>query len=320
MKLNQLREVVSIAEQGSIRAAARRLAIGQPALTRSLAELERELGASLFERRSRGVVATPLGQLFLRRAASIVNEMRRAREEVEQFGGSTAGIVTAGLSIATHLALLPPALQPFTRRFPGAKLHIIEGFYPTLEPGLRMGSVDFYLGVDPGQTVAPELTREVISQNSRTVLCRSGHPLQTATKLAELSEARWATNSITLADEDELGALFRQHRLPPPNIALRSQSALTLMTCLLNSDFMAIVPVQWTESALTKGRLTTVPVREELAAPPVVLIKRADLVLTPAARCFLDLLQRTPLRPAASPAAVPNRPHRNKVGPDKGGA
>jgi DNA-binding transcriptional LysR family regulator len=260
------------------------------------------------------VVATPVGQLFLRRAASIVHEMRRAREEVEQFGGSTAGNVTAGLSIATHLALLPPALLPFTRRFPNAKLHIIEGFYPTLEPGLRAGSVDFYLGVDPGQTVAPELTREVISQNSRIVLCRSGHPLQTATKLAALGEVKWATNSITLADEDELGALFQQHCLPPPRIALRSQSALTLMTCLLNSDFMAIVPVQWTESALAKGRLTTVPVREELAAPPVVLIKRSDLVPTPVARCFLDLLLRTQMHPPMSPAAAPGRPHRGRGG------
>ena len=312
MKLNQLREVVAIGEQGSIRAAARQLAVGQPALTRSLAELERELGASLFERRSRGVVATPLGELFLRRAASIVHEIRRAREEVEHFGGATAGTVTAGLSIATHLALLPPALRPFVRRFPNAKLHIIEGFYPTLEPGLRMGGVDFYLGVDPGQKVAPELTREVISQNTRAVLCRSGHPLQRATGLAELAGVGWATNSITLADEDELGAIFECHRLPPPRVALRSQSALTLMTCLLNSDFMAMVPVQWMQSTLVKGLLATVPVREELAAPPVVLIKRADLVLTPAARYFLDLLQRTQLRPpalAAAPAvrAVANR-------------
>ncbi len=307
MKLSQLREVVAIGEQGSIRAAAKTLAIGQPALTRSLAELERELGASLFERRSRGVVATPIGQMFLRRATAIIQEMRRAREEVDQSGGSTTGTVTAGLSIATHLALLPPAIRPFIRRFPDAKLHIIEGFYPTLEHGLRTGSVDFYLGVDPGQKVAPELTREVFSENRRTVLCRAGHPLQYATELAALAGVGWATNSITLTDEDELGAIFEYHRLPPPRTALRSQSALTMVTCLLNSDLMAMVPVQWTQSTLVQGLLTTVPVREELAAPPVVLIKRADLVLTPAARHFLDLLQRGRLHPSrnATKAAAP---------------
>lgn len=65
MKLHHFREVVAIAERGSIRAAARHLAMAQPALTRSLAELERELGAPLFERRARGVVATALGQAFI---------------------------------------------------------------------------------------------------------------------------------------------------------------------------------------------------------------------------------------------------------------
>ena len=85
------------------------------------------------------------------------------------------------------------------------------------------------------------------------------------------------------------------------------------MTCLLNSDFMAVVPVQWMGSALAGGRLTTVPVREELAAPPVVLIKRADLVLTPAAQCFLDLLRRTRLHRCAVPATGPDRARRQAV-------
>ena len=65
---------------------------------------------------------------------------------------------------------------------------------------------------------------------------------------------------------------------------------------------MSMVPVQWMQSALVKGLLVAVPMHEELAAPPIVLIKRADLVLTPASRYFLDLLQRTQLR-----APVPQR-------------
>lgn len=303
MKLNQLREVVAIAEHGSIRSAARALRTGQPALTRSLAELERELGASLFERRSRGVVPTPLGQLFVRRATSIVNEVRRARDEAGQLGGSGGGTVTAGLSIAAHMALLPPTLRPFAKRFPDAKLHVIEGFYPTLEPGLRDGSIDFYVGVDPGQRVAPELAREAICPNRRTVLCRSGHPLAKATGLAQLAGAGWITNSVTLDDADELGPIFERHGLPVPRVAVRSQSALTLMTCLLNTDLLSMVPVQWDEFPLTRDLLTTIPVREELSAPSIVLIKRADLVLTPAAGHFLDLLRRTQL--GRAPAGLP---------------
>ena len=297
MKLQHFRDVVAIAEQGSIRAASRHLQVAQPALTRSLAELEHELGAPLFERRARGVVATPLGQAFVHRAASILQEVRRTREEVEQLRGSTTGTVTAGLSIAAHLALLPAALRPFRARYGHTRLHIIEGFYPTLELGLRQGSVDFYVGVDPGRQLAPELSREVLFANQRTVLCRAGHSLAGAASLRDLCGADWATTSITADAEDEIGLVFQQHGLPAPRLALRSQSALTLLTCLLHSDLLAMVPVQWNSFALTSGVLGAVAVREELAAPPIVVVRRADLPLTPAALYFLDLLRRSTAAP-----------------------
>jgi DNA-binding transcriptional LysR family regulator len=135
---------VAIAEHGSLRAAARHLGIAQPTLTRGLSELERELGAALFERRSKGMLATPLGEAFVRRATAILNDVRRARDEFEQLRGNAVGSITVGLSIAAHLWLLPKVLEPFRRRFPKVHLHIIEGFYPTLEQGLQDGSVDFY--------------------------------------------------------------------------------------------------------------------------------------------------------------------------------
>lgn len=125
------------------------------------------------------------------------------------------------------------------------------------------------------------------------MICRVGHPLAAATSLAGLCDAGWATTSITIEAGDEIGALFTQHGLPPPKLALRSQSALTLITCLLHSDILAMVPVQWTEFSLTRDLLTTIAVKEELAAPPIVMIKRADLPLTPAATHLLDLLRRT---------------------------
>ncbi len=292
MKLQHFQEVVAIAGQGSIRAAARHLDISQPALTRSLADLERELGAPLFQRVARGVVATPLGEVFIGRAASILQEVRRTQDEVQQMRGMMTGTVSAGLSIAAHLALLPATLRPFQKRFPQVTLHVIEGLFPTLEAGLRDGSVDFYIGPDPAGTLPPGLSRAVLGASRRTVLCRVGHPLATATSLRELGGARWATTSITAAARDEMGVLFERHGLPPPQLAFRSQSALTLITCLSHSDLLAMAPVQWSAFPLTRSVLTTIPVREELAAAPLVTIRRADLPLTPAATHLLDLMLR----------------------------
>ena len=113
--------------------------MAQPALTRSLAQLERELVAPLFERRARGVVPTMVGYSFLERARLILNEVRRTRDEVDQLRGAGSGVVTAGLSIAAHLALLLDSLRPFRTRYPDIRLHVIEGLYPTLEGKLRDG-------------------------------------------------------------------------------------------------------------------------------------------------------------------------------------
>lgn len=292
MKLSHFEEVVAIAQRGSIRAAARHLQLDQPALTRRLSDLERELGAPLFERRAHGVSATAFGEAFLRRAVSIVNEVRRTREELDQLRGAGGGRVTVGLSIAAHLAILPVCLGPFRQRYPTVRLHIIEGFYPTLEAGLRDGSVDLYVGPDPGPMFSPDLHREMILKNRRTVLCRAGHPLAAKRSLADLCGADWVTTSITAEAEDEIGALFVHRGLPPPRLAVRSQSALTLMLCLSHSDLLAMVPVQWSEVVKTWAALTTIDVEDELSAAPIIVVRRTDLPLTPAASHFLDLVYR----------------------------
>src|SRR5579871_873266 len=107
MKLNQLRDVLAVASAGSLRAAARKLGVAQPALSRSIHELERELGVPLFERQSKGIAVTPIGEAFIRRATSVQAELQRAREEVSQMRGEAHGRITICLSTVPHIALLP---------------------------------------------------------------------------------------------------------------------------------------------------------------------------------------------------------------------
>jgi LysR family transcriptional regulator, regulator of abg operon len=292
VKLSYFRNAAAIAEHGSLRAAARHLGVAQPTLTRGLSELEREVGAPLFERRSKGMIATSLGNAFVKRATAILNDVRRAQEEVEQLRGNSVGEVTVGLSIAAHLWLLPKVLDPFRRRFTGVHLHLIEGFYPTLEHGLQDGSVDFYVGPDPGQILPRMLRKDTLFAGRRAVLCRSKHPLARATSLKELVDAEWITTSITPKAERELGALFKRHGLPEPRLALRSQSALTLLTCLAHSNLLAMAPVQWTMAPFANRILTAIPVKEELSAPPIITVRRADVPPSPAAAYLIDLIER----------------------------
>ncbi|MBI1201229.1 MAG: LysR family transcriptional regulator [Rhodopseudomonas sp.] len=297
MKLNQLRNIVAIAERGSLRAAARDLGLAQPALSRSVQELEHELGVHLFERRARGMILTPMGLAFVRRASNVMTEVRRAREEIEQLDGGTGGTVVAAMSIVPHLAIAPQVLRPFRKRYQNVELQLIEGLYPTVESRLKDGSIDFYIGPPPERKLAPELVSELLFENDRRIFCRKGHPLAGAKSLRELADSDWMTTSVTYNAARELNELFSRQNLPLPRLALRSQSALTLMIFLANSDVLAMVPKQWAEFPFTVDAFETIDIGELPPAPPIVLIKRGGLPLTPAAEFLVDLARRHLPRP-----------------------
>ncbi|MDM0028362.1 LysR family transcriptional regulator [Variovorax saccharolyticus] len=292
MKLDQLRDIVAIVEHGSLRAAARRLDVPQPALTRSLRALEKELGVPLFKRDTHGMTLTPVGQLFHQRASAIVHEVRRARDEIAQVGGDSEGTVVACLSILPHVGLLPQALPLFRQRFPGVRLHLEEGLFPDIENQLRSGTADFYLGAAPRLPPAPGLMVQELFKNTRAVVARKGHPLSGARSLKGLEGAEWATTSIDYNADDDLNQLFKQHGLPPPRVMLRARTALSMMVGLMHTDLLGMVPVQWGEFPITRDSLSIVNIRERLPAPSIVLITRPGLPLTPAAEHLCDLMQR----------------------------
>ena len=292
MKLNQMRDMVAIAERGSLRAAARHLDLAQPALTRSIGALERELGVTLFERQARGMVLTSAGKLFHRRASAVINEVRRAREDFEQTEGDMRGAITIGLSIMPHMGMLPEALPVFRRRYPLVRLKIIEGLYPAMEAGLQDGSIDFYLGASPKGEPADGLIAQLLFRNTRTVIGRKGHPLAGAKSIRDLAKAEWATTTLDFNAETDLNELFAKHKLPAPHIVLQAQSALSVIVALSSCNLLAILPAQWNEFPLTRNVLQVINIKEKLPAPDIVMIRRPDLPLTPAADHFCDLMKR----------------------------
>jgi hypothetical protein len=292
MKLNQLRDLLAIVERGSLRAAARHLGQAQPALTRSIRLLEQDLGTSLFEREARGMVLTPAGKLFYQRASLVVHELRHAREELEQHTGKMTGTVVMGLSIMPHVGMLPQVLPQFREKFPQIKLKIIEGLYPAIEPGLREGSIDFYLGAAPEEAIESGLISTELAQNTRTVVARKDHPLTHAKSITDLKDAQWASTSVSFNAENDLIELFAQHHLPPPQLMFQANSALSLMVALTCTDLIALLPVQWTDFHLTKDALQVIAIRETLPAPSIVCIQRPGLPLTPAAQWMFEALRR----------------------------
>jgi DNA-binding transcriptional LysR family regulator len=233
-----------------------------------------------------------MGTLFLQRARVATSELSRAREEVQQHLGGGVGAVVACLSIVPHMVLLPQVLPPFLERYPQVKLTVLEGLgFAAVEKQLRDGEVDFFIGVEPIQRPSPGLVIEKLFDNERLVVARKGNPLRNAKSLADLISARWVLGSATYA-EVTFAALFRKFRLPMPKQLTFAGSVLGQMQILLHTDMLSVLPSQCLDTAPMKGWLVRVPIREAIVSPPIVLVRRASLPLTPAAEFFCDLARR----------------------------
>jgi LysR family transcriptional regulator, regulator of abg operon len=296
MKLNQIRGVVAIAEFGSLRAAAQNLGLAQPALTRSIRELEHELGVDVFERHARGMTLTPVGEMFIARMRLVHAEIQRSREEVEQMSGRLAGHVSVGLSMVAAVALLPTAIERFKSRFPKVQLKVVEGLFPALKRRILDGTLDIYIGPIIERQLPRELVVENLLNNELVILSRKGHPLRTARSLSSLVSASWIGFSVADSYEQEPSPYFQKYGLPLPHIGIEVTSAISAFLVAVHTDHLAMLPQQYARHPGAADLLERIKIREELEAPAICLVTRSRLPLTPAAEFFSDLIRRSALR------------------------
>ena len=142
MEFHQLRYVCAIAETGSFSRAAERCKIVQPSLSQQVLKLEEDLGAKLFDRLGRSIRITEAGRAFLPYARSILEQMESARSSVADKKADVRGSVAVGAIPTIAPYLMPGYATSFAKKYPDAKLRIVEETTPNLVEGLRDLSLD----------------------------------------------------------------------------------------------------------------------------------------------------------------------------------
>jgi len=292
MRLTQIRDFLAIVDAGSIRAAARQLGLSQPALTKSVRQLEQEFGATLVTRSVRGAMPTDAGRAFLARARAVSADLRRAREEIAQLGGAREGTLAIGAAPGPALDLLPAALPRLRRRWREATIHVTDVSPADVLPALRQGTIDLALSVRLGPLAEParDCIVEALYVIEPAIIARRGHPLVGARRLAELTDAEWirtGPSGITPA----LPQAMEAAGLPPPRYRIDCQSFLALPALVAQSDLLAVVPSQIAVREEKARRIARVRVRERLPVRPIGLFRRADVPLTPIAQECAEILR-----------------------------
>lgn len=190
MEIRQLRHFMAVVTEGSFTAAARAELIVQSALSVSVRNLERELGAELFDRTGRKVVLTEAGRALVPRARALLAGAAEARDAVAAVAGLAAGRVAVGTIQTLTCVDLPAELAAFHREFPGVQVSVRDATVPELTEALRAGELDLaYLAPDAREL--PEgLHAHAAWQEELVLITAPGHPLARAgrTLLRDLAD------------------------------------------------------------------------------------------------------------------------------------
>ena len=158
----------------------------QPALSKSIQELEEGLAAQLFFRRSKGVTLTDAGESFYQHASLILEELRAAQEEIRQRQGQLAGQINIGMGASISRSLMPAVISRFHQQHPQVKVRIMEGQLVSMINELRQGELDFTINTYYQGPYDHEFTFEKLLEKQFAIFCRPGHPAIGARSIKQL--------------------------------------------------------------------------------------------------------------------------------------
>lgn len=286
----QLRAVLAIAEYRSFIAAAAFLKISQPALTRTIKQIEADLGVALFSRTTRLVVITPAGREFVALAERVLNDLKISVGSLRRHSQHQSGqiIVSSVLSLAG--AVLPSLIADYNRKFPGIELHLREGIHSSVVDDLRAGVADFGIGyVDDlpeafvAETLGTERFHVVLSP--RCPLARLRQIEIGALKGATIVSFPVDSHTRRMVDGAAGAAGFA------PHYAVTVNRLPTLLSLVRNGVGLGVVPASERPPASDR-RLTSRPLSGTRLSCRLGIMRLRERDLSPAAASFLAVVRQ----------------------------
>lgn len=292
LKLSLLRVADALDVHGSLLKASAALSLGQPALTRSLRELEDITGAVLFERHPRGVRPTAAGVAVIRVARRVLGELRRMEQELDALGAVEGGSVAVGVLPVAAVGVLPGALIALRATHPGLRVRLQQGRTEELLPLLAARELDLVVGRLYAPAVPDGFQRLPMWEEPIAVLARAGHPLLSrrgAVTAAALAEYEMVLPTVSQRVGQEIEHVLALLGLPQ-DVPLRSSSYGFIREMLLASDAISIMPRSMMVGDLLRGALQVVPLPVPAPPRPAGVILPADPPPTPAVSVVIEAL------------------------------
>lgn len=240
VKLRQLDALRAVAEAGSLHEAARRLFLTQPAISRSIRELEVELGLQLLTRSANGASLTPFAHQVLKRALVVHREIGRIVEDAQTARGELGGRLTLAITPPASTRALADSLLELTAARPGVKLDVIEWRGENIADGLRNGTIDVAIFTQYGEpkNAAFEWTRlyELDVQLTIAASYQGGETLS----VEQIHALPWLLLDSPNDESSFVATLFGERDMPLPERITRCSAMNLYLDLAMQMEAVAV--------------------------------------------------------------------------------
>ena len=292
VSLRDLRVLVSVIESGSMGKAAKLLATSQPAISRSIADLEHAFGVRLLERSAHGVEPTRYGNALLKRGIAMFDELGQGVKDIGFLADPSVGDLTIAASIALAEGLVCSVISDLSRRYPRLNFDVLASDTATAYRALLDRKVDLAVVhvIDPIATEHVHV--ETLLRDPHVVVAGAQNRLlrRRRIKLSDLVDEPWAMPPPGSPYCSVVFEAFRASKLTIPRSVV--SSTLPVRTTLLaTGGFLSMVPWSVMQFPPKNLLLRTLPIDLPATARPLALVTLKNRTLNPVAGVFADQMR-----------------------------
>ncbi|MEG3167951.1 LysR family transcriptional regulator [Sphingomonas sp. LB3N6] len=288
-----LRTYLAVCREGSISAAARQLNISQPAVSVTIAQLERASGGILFERSRSGIMLTAAGIALLHRAEALEVLLRNAAEDVTLARDHVEGPLRVGGTPGALVSLVPDAINRLTRAGRTFGVHVLERSDSECQELLRRGEIEIAV-VTVGIEAPPDDIQEtkIASDPFSLIVGPANHELPDAMLLDAARDLRWVLPDAAGAFRRQLNALFMAANVPLPNVVVRCDSLLTTKAIVRGGDHVTILPNDVAGAEISIGVLRAIRLIDAPITRSIGVRTLAGIPLSRLARAAIEAMRK----------------------------
>jgi LysR family pca operon transcriptional activator len=278
IKFRHLQCFLEVARQKSVVKASEILNITQPAVSKTIRELEETLEVKLFDRSKRGASLTRFGEVFLRYAGTSVSALRQGVDSIEQAREKGGMTITIGILPTVAARVMPAAVRAFKADGMETTVRIVTGYNTVLLSQLRVGDLDLVVGRLSSPDLMIGLTFEHLYSEKVGFLVRAGHPLL-AERPFDLARIRDYTVLVPppgAAIQPYVERLLIVNGIGSLPDTVETVSPAFGRKYLRESDAVWAISTGVVADDIADGLLVELPVETEGTTGPVGLTTRAD--------------------------------------------